>query len=99
MIVTIYKSYGVLGHEKQPVYTWGAGASEIYDAIRVELPQVVGVNQFDEPLIEIDGLTYALSEILTNRGDKPAIILPGDGPFTHYKVLREIAEAEGDHHD
>lgn len=90
MVVTIFKSYGVLGHKKQPVYTYGAGASDIYDVIRVELPDVVGVNQFDEPLLEFDGLTYAFSELLTNRGDKPAIIIPDDGCYTRYRVLREI---------
>lgn len=89
MIVTIFKSYGVLAHEKQPVYTFGARASEIYDKIRVEVP-ACGVNQFGEPLIEIDGLTYSLSELLTNRGEKPAILIPGDSKYSHYKILKEV---------
>lgn len=99
MIVTIFRSYGVLGHEKQPVYTWGAGGGEIYDKIQVELPQAAGVDQFGEPLLEIDGLTYAFSELLTNYGDKPAIIIPGDSPHSRYKVLREILPEKEDCHD
>lgn len=69
----IFKSYGVLAHEKEPVYTFRRSASEIYDTLTVEIPHVAGVNDNDEPLLELDGVTYRLGDVLTNIGEKPAI--------------------------
>lgn len=34
----IYKSYGVLAHEKQPFYSAYAPASTVYDAIDLDIP-------------------------------------------------------------
>ena len=71
----IYKSWGVLAHEKQPVYTFDVPASDIYDKISIEIPDgwsisenTVGQTLVDSP----DGITYLGYEILTNWGDSPA---------------------------
>ena len=34
----VYKSYGVLAHEYQPVYTVDKPAAEIYDVVNIILP-------------------------------------------------------------
>lgn len=73
MEVKIYKSYGVLAHERQPYYSWGAPASEIYDVIAVDIPGYIGVNDLGEPLVDIGGETYLLHELLSNRGDDPVL--------------------------
>lgn len=73
--MTIYKSYGVLAHEKQPVYSFDCPASEIYDEISVLVPygwsiseNTVGQTLVDSP----DGITHLGNDILTNWGDAPA---------------------------
>lgn len=87
MKITIYKSYGVLSHEKQPVYSYGSPASEIYDEITVELPGYIGVNDYGEPMVDIDGKRYLLSEVLRNYGDKPALLWY-DGRRRHHIFLK-----------
>lgn len=93
MKVEIYKSYGVLAHEKQPVYTWGAPASDIYDQITVELPYCVGANALDEPLLELDGTRYLLGDVLTNWGDSPALAW-FDGQSNRHKMLTVVESLE-----
>ena len=57
MKIPIYKSYGVLAHEYQPVYTWACPQSEIYDEIIVEVPNVDGENCYGQPLVNFgDGV-------------------------------------------
>lgn len=73
--IEIYKSYGVLAHEKQPVYTFERPASEIYDPVEVDLPDgwIIAENTYGETIVESPhGVTYLGREILGNWGDAPA---------------------------
>lgn len=89
MKVEIYKSYGVLAHEKQPFYSQHAPASDIYDVITVDVPNAIGVNEMDDVLIELDGATYTLQEVLSNYGDAPALVWY-DGEHNRHKLLKEV---------
>lgn len=75
MKMKLYESYGVLAHEKKPVYTIDAPASEAYNVITVYIPDEFKIcnNIYGEKLIEIKGETYLLSDILTNYGEKPCL--------------------------
>ena len=70
--MTIYANYGLLAHEKQTVYTL-AQATNICDTVRVIIPNVSGANVVDEPILNLDGQDYLLSEVLTSVKDKPAL--------------------------
>lgn len=73
--IEIYKSYGVLAHEKQPVYTFDRPASEIYDVISVRIPDgwSTAENAYGETIVESpEGIYYLGEEILGNWGDAPA---------------------------
>ena len=71
----LYASYGVLAHEKTPIYSDEAPASEAYSIITVEIPDEypLSENGLGETLIDIYGSTYLLQEVLTNSGDRPAL--------------------------
>ena len=75
MKMTIYCSYGVLGHEKRPVYSVHVPAGGIHDKVEINIPDenIIGKNECGEILLNLDGMTYTLSEALTNSGDKPVI--------------------------
>lgn len=85
MNVKIYKSYGCLAHEKQPVYSWACPASEIYDVIDVDL-DIVGETEAGEPMVHLGRFDYTLSEVLGNWGDAPALIW-FDGSSNRHKLL------------
>lgn len=91
MIISIYKSYGVLAHEKEPVYTYGNPASEIYDVVSVEIPETFSpceaVN--DNILVHVGGYDYLINEVLTNAGEAPALRW-SDGDKTHWRRLRIV---------
>lgn len=74
MKIKLYESWGVLAHEKQPVYTVNCPVSDAYNLVEVELPHVTGANDYGEPLLTLDGSQYLLHEVLTNWGDKPALV-------------------------
>lgn len=71
--VTIYAQYGVLGHEKHPVYAFGR--SEICDEVTVEIPGelIIGRNAYNDILLRLGCMVYRLSEALTNAEDRPAL--------------------------
>ena len=71
--VTIYAQYGVLGHEKHPVYA--VGRSGICDEVTVEIPNelIIGRNAYNDLLLRLGGMIYPLFEALTNAGDRPAL--------------------------
>ena len=75
MKVELFASYGVLSHEKEPVFSLVLPASDIYDRVTVDLPDelVVGTNYEGEPLLKLSGMTYRLSEALDNQGHSPVI--------------------------
>jgi len=75
MKLKIIANHGVLAHEKHPAYSIGAKLSDIYDRITVEIPDEYPISESvtGEPLIDLDGRTYLLSEVLTNWGDMPCI--------------------------
>ena len=88
----IYKSYGVLAHEYEPVYTVGKPASEIYDEVNVTLPdgweEAEGVFG-DILIVSPDGKTYLANNILTNWGDRPALIWCDNRQNRHKILLSE----------
>ena len=74
MNIKIYKSYGVLAHEKQTFYSVSAPASDIYDEIKVEMPCEVWATASGEPGVTLGGVDHLVREILTNWGDAPALV-------------------------
>ena len=88
----VYKSYGVLAHEYQPVYTADAPASEIYDEVNVTLPDgwEEAEGAFGDTLIvSPDGETYIGNEIISNLGDRPALIWCDNRQARHKILLTE----------
>lgn len=85
----IYKSYGVLAHEKNPFYSVGAPASDIYDVIDVAIPYEVSFNAANEPLVDFGDMTYLLRDVLTNRGDAPVLSWRDASGKSHWKQLRQ----------
>ena len=89
MVITIYKSYGVLAHEKQPFYSVNAPASEINEAIKVRLPYDVWATASGELGVTLGGVGYLVREILTNWGDDPALVwYEADGK--HHRLLKVV---------
>ena len=75
MEITVFCSYNVLAHEKKPFYSVHAPASDISEKVAITIPDKVidGMNEFDEPILKLDGMKYLLSEVLTNAGDAPVL--------------------------
>ena len=69
----VYASYGVLAHEKRPLFTVDAPAGEINDSWDIALPdgwEWVS-NEAGETLVRRpDGQTYLGNEIISNWGDR-----------------------------
>lgn len=91
MIISIYKSYGVLSHEKEPFYSYTAPASDIYDVISVEIPETFKPyeTECDNICVTIGKYPRLLNEVLTNAGDAPALRW-SDGDKTHWRRLRIV---------
>ena len=90
MKMKLYESYGVLAHEKKPVYSINIPASESYNEITVCIPEEVAIceNAAGEKLAEIDGKVYLLAEILGNFYDKPCLKWY-DGR-SHRRIMLEV---------
>ena len=91
--MTIYKSYGVLAHEKQPVYSFDRPASEIYDEISVIIPEGWSIeeNGHGETIVDSPhGITYLGYEVLASWGDAPAFIW-FDGRTDRHIILEVIS--------
>ena len=73
MKIKLYKNYGVLAHEKEPVYTYLNPASGVYDRVTVDVPNIVGVNDYGEYLVSLGGMVYPLSDVLSTVDDEPAL--------------------------
>lgn len=109
MEIKLYKNYGLLAHEKEPVYTYFIPVVAAHDLVTVDIPQISGVNEYDEPLVSLDGRDYPLYDVLATVDD--AIVLRWyDGktyhiiPLTEKKVVkhdqkgRRKGEADGGTH-
>lgn len=73
--IDLYASFGVLAHEYKPVYTFDAPVSSAYDKYVLTVPDGWSIDRAesgDAVVTAPDGTTYTPSEILTNRGDRPA---------------------------
>lgn len=90
----LYASYGVLAREKQPVYTDGLPASDIYDLVTVDLPAGVSIlhHAAGGTLVDIDGQVYYLNDILSTDDQDQPILTWFDGIKTHVIPLTIIAE-------
>ena len=95
MKIKLYKNYGVLEHEKEPLYTYHAPVSEVYDRVAVDIPQVIGMNEYDEPLVSLDGMDYPLHDVLDTMYDEPALRWY-DGQSYHDVILLTVDEVEHD---
>ena len=73
MVIKLYKNYGMLAHEKEPVYTYFVPVAAAYDLVTVDIPQVSGMNEYDEPLLTLDGRDYPLYDVLNTVDDAPAL--------------------------
>ena len=73
MLTKIYANYGVLAHEKETVYTTVPHEHATHsEPIVIDLPASVnpGENEAGEILVELNGTTYLLSEVLSGtKGD------------------------------
>lgn len=90
----LYASYGVLAHEKQPVYTDGLPASDIYDIVTVDLPAGVYIlhHAAGGTLVDIDGQVYFLNDILSTDDQDQPILTWFDGRENHVITLSIIEE-------
>ena len=73
MKIELYESFGVLSHEKEPVYSQFSPASDVYNRVTVELPHVTGETDFGEPVLTLDGVDYPLHDVLTTWDNRPAL--------------------------
>lgn len=73
MKIELYESFGVLSHEKEPVYSQFAPASDVYNRITVELPYVTGETAAREPVLTLDGVDYPLHVVLTTWDNTPTL--------------------------
>ena len=87
----LFASYGVLAHEKKPVFSDGIPASDFYDVITVDIPDNYSVskNNFGDTLIDINGTTYMLREVLSNYGTDPCLQWY-DGQKMNRVILRKL---------
>lgn len=92
MIVTIYAYYGVLGHEKCPVYWPSHVNGEICEELAVDIPVPMWRNTYDEPGVTLDGNDYLLQEVLTNWGDEPALVWINDAGKKRHLILKTTKE-------
>lgn len=93
MEIKLYKNYGLLAHEKEPVYTYFIHVSAAHDLVTVDIPQISGVNEYDEPLVSLDGRDYPLYDVLATVDDAPALRWY-DGQTYHIIPLTEKKEVE-----
>ena len=87
---TIYAYYGVLGHEKHPSYRVNKISGEVCEPVRVIVPNVVGMTVMDEPILNLSGKEYLLSEVLTNVEHTPAISWCTNGEYLPRKFLKVL---------
>lgn len=87
----IYAYYGLLGHEKEAVYSPNLVKEDcVIDELTVEMPPyptwktVIG-----ETGITLGGTDYLLREVLADRDGKPAICWY-DGHYHHHKTLTVV---------
>ena len=88
MEIKLYKNYGMLAHDKEPVYTYFIPVAAAYDLVTVDIPQVSGMNEYDEPLVSLGGRDYPLCDVLSTVDD--ALVLRWyDGHTYHTIPLNE----------
>ena len=93
MVIKLYKNYGLLAHEKEPVYTYFVPAATAHDRVTVDIPQISGMNEYDEPLVSLDGRDYPLYDVLYTVDDALALRWY-DGQTYHTIPLAERKEVE-----
>ena len=93
MEIKLYKNYGLLAHEKEPVYTYFIPVAAAHDLVTVDIPQISGMNEYDEPIVSLDGMDYPLYDVLSTVDDAPALRWY-DGQTYHTIPLTEKKEVE-----
>ena len=92
MKTKIYAYYGILAHEKEPVYRTNKVDGEIREELMVEIPVPTWRNTRDEIGVTLDGEDYLLSMVLTNIGNAPALAWVDHYGKRHYMTLKVVAE-------
>lgn len=88
---TIYANYGMLGNEKRIIYSADAPGSDIYDEIKVKLPEkfLCYKNLAGEKLLEFpDGDRYLLRDVL--QGNKYPYLSYFTDPFHERRFKLEV---------
>ena len=86
----LYANYGMLGHEKETVYS-ATAHGEIFDTIYVELPEgwaivdAIGGIALESPW----GWVYSPDEVITTIGDEPWIEARDKDYNTYKRKLRK----------
>lgn len=89
MQIKLYESMGMLAHERRPVYSDRVPATDCYDVVTVDIPYTLSENEAGETLIDLDGQTCLLAEVLSNSGDKPCIAW-FDGKCNRREILEVL---------
>jgi hypothetical protein len=85
MEITIYANYGLLGHEKSPVYKQDK-IGDINEKVDIVLPDELNPkeNEYGEITVELSGARYPLNGMLrAGKDDKPILVwYDGEKPRT-----------------
>lgn len=107
MKVLLIEKWGVLGHEKEPVYGYGGREGRIVTTanhwdcennVWVEIPDklIAGFDAVGAPFIGFgDGAIYPIGTVLSNKGEWPVLIQPS--PNTTEPIILGILVEEENH--
>lgn len=91
MKLDIYANYGMLANEKRTIYTLAPDA-ETTEKASVIIPDhlIGGENVYGDLLISFGGVEYLLTDVLTSRYNKPALLIPGPDMYHGYVALETV---------
>ena len=94
MSIRMYKSYGVLAHEKVAVYSVRVPASDAYEVVNVTLPDDVEAYETvsGDTVVVLDGTPYTVQEAV--QGTKNGPVLRWYNGQWHTRKLTEAFDAQ-----
>lgn len=92
MKIEAFANYGVLAHEKLPVYTTAINCTPYYDKIILDIPFDCYLNSYCDYIVRIDGEHYELSRILVSMRDGNPALRWVDRQGNHCRKLRIVKE-------
>lgn len=90
MKVRLIACYGVLAHEKEPIYRYSPGVHadhwEAQEDVWVDLPDeyISGQTLDGELVVNFGESDYPLRDVISNQGDDPVLIVPS---FRRHKPI------------